>query len=89
MCEKEGLIKSVGTGPGSGSKGLSKFYKQLSLNDFKKLKNVDYLEQPKNTYNINEISKLSGLSNRVIARMIEFKFIKPLATSYGKGSGVF
>ncbi len=84
LCEEEGLIKSVGIGPGTGEKGLSKFYKKITLKELKSLKKIDYFEKPTHLCNLNNVSKILGKSHTTTRSMIDNKFIKPVARGYDR-----
>ena len=84
LCEEEGLIKSVGIGPGTGQKGLSKFYKKITIQELKSFKKIDYFEKPIHLCNLNNVSKIMGKSHTTTRSMIDEKFIKPVARGYDK-----
>lgn len=85
LCVKEGFIKSKGKGPSTGTLGLSDFYEDISLQDYKNFKGLDYLEQPKNLINLNQMRKIMNKSHSTVRSMIDNKFLIPVAKGYANG----
>ena len=85
LCVKEGFIESKGKGPSTGSLGLSDFYEDISLQDYKNFKGLDYLVKPKNLINLNQMRKIMNKSHSTVRSMIDNKFLIPVAKGYVNG----